>query len=168
MSRIAQFKIAIVSGLGLATPSVRCSRKPSCSTRSSHPTSVAGRSPPRRTQAGQLVPGIQVCSRARPHSQCDGIKALHDGRLRLNSRSARSNKSKRTQRRLVSLHFRLLEAGYVGTRGTHLMRQRSLNQALNASASNPIRGETSNTIANIGERVPIPGVPPDSLLIIGI
>src|SRR5258706_14985070 len=59
----------------------------------------------------------------------------------------------------------LLEAGYVGTRGTHLMRQRSLNQALNASASNPIRGETSNTIANIGERVPIPGVPPDSLLI---
>jgi len=59
----------------------------------------------------------------------------------------------------------LLEAGYVGTRGTHLMRQRSLNQALSASASNPIRGETSNTIANIGERVPIPGVPPDSLLI---
>ena len=59
----------------------------------------------------------------------------------------------------------LLEAGYVGTRGSHLMRQRSLNQALNASASNPIRGETSNTIANIGERVPIPGVPPDSLLI---
>jgi len=49
-------------------------------------------------------------------------------------------------------------SGYVGTRGTHLMRQRSLNQALNASASNPIRGETSNTIANIGERVPIPGV----------
>ena len=27
----------------------------------------------------------------------------------------------------------LLEAGYVGTRGTHLVRQRSLNQALSAS-----------------------------------
>jgi hypothetical protein len=59
----------------------------------------------------------------------------------------------------------LLEAGYVGSRGTHLMRQRSLDQALSASPSNPIRGETSNTIANIGERVPVPGVPPDSLLI---
>lgn len=59
----------------------------------------------------------------------------------------------------------LLEAGYVGSRGTHLVRQRSLNQALSASPSNPIRGETSDTIANIGERVPIPGVPSDSLLV---
>ena len=50
----------------------------------------------------------------------------------------------------------LLEVGYVGTRGTHLVRQRSLNQALPASV---------NTLANIPERVPIPGVPPDSLLI---
>ena len=57
----------------------------------------------------------------------------------------------------------LLEAGYVGTRGTRLTRQRSLNQALSASPDNPIRGQTSDTIANIGERVPIPGVPPDSL-----
>ncbi|QNI31137.1 carboxypeptidase regulatory-like domain-containing protein [Alloacidobacterium dinghuense] len=57
----------------------------------------------------------------------------------------------------------LSEIGYVGTRGTHLMRQRSLNQALQASAGNPIRGVTTNTIANILLRVPIPGVPPDSL-----
>ena len=57
----------------------------------------------------------------------------------------------------------LSEIGYVGTRGTHLMRQRSLNQALQASAGNPIRGITTNTIANISLRVPIPGVPPDSL-----
>ena len=57
----------------------------------------------------------------------------------------------------------ILETGYVGTRGTHLVRQRSLNQALDASPSNPIRGEISDTIANIGERVPIPGVPPDAL-----
>ena len=57
----------------------------------------------------------------------------------------------------------LLEIGYVGTRGTHLVRQRSLNQAMPASASDPIRGVTMNTLANVGERVPIVGVPPDSL-----
>jgi hypothetical protein len=33
----------------------------------------------------------------------------------------------------------LLEVGYVGTRGTHLVRQRSLNQALSTSANHPIR-----------------------------
>jgi len=59
----------------------------------------------------------------------------------------------------------LFEAGYVGTRGTRLVRQRSLNQALAASPSDPIRGTDFNTVANISERVPIPGVPPDSLLI---
>ena len=58
----------------------------------------------------------------------------------------------------------LLEIGYVGTRGTHLVRQRSLNQALTASANNPIRGVTTNTVANIPLRVPILGVPPDSLV----
>lgn len=50
----------------------------------------------------------------------------------------------------------LLEAGYVGTRGTHLVRQRSLNQALSTSV---------NTLENIPDRVPVPGVPPDSLVI---
>jgi TonB dependent receptor len=59
----------------------------------------------------------------------------------------------------------LLEVGYVGTRGTHLVRQRSLNQALAASEKNPIRNVTTNTVANIPERVPIPGVPADSLQI---
>jgi hypothetical protein len=58
----------------------------------------------------------------------------------------------------------LLEVGYVGTRGTHLVRQRSLNQALPASANNPIRKVTNNTLENIPLRVPIPGVPPDSLV----
>jgi len=57
----------------------------------------------------------------------------------------------------------LLEVGYVGTRGTHLVRQRSLNQALSASGSNPIRGVTSDTVANVSSRVPILGIPPDSL-----
>lgn len=57
----------------------------------------------------------------------------------------------------------LLEAGYVGTRGTHLVRQRSLNQALLASPAKPIRGVTNNTVANVPLRVPVMGVPPDSL-----
>lgn len=57
----------------------------------------------------------------------------------------------------------LLEIGYVRARGTHLVRQRSLNQALNASAENPIRGQTSDTVANIPLRVPVLGIPPDSL-----
>jgi len=50
----------------------------------------------------------------------------------------------------------LLEIGYVGTYGIHLARMRSLNQALSTS---------SNTIANIPSRVPVPGVPADSLVI---
>jgi hypothetical protein len=58
----------------------------------------------------------------------------------------------------------LFEAGYVGTRGTHLVRQRSLNQALQASPNNPIRAEITNTFANVPLRVRILGVPPDSLL----
>ena len=57
----------------------------------------------------------------------------------------------------------LLEVGYVGARGTHSQRFRSLNQALDASYKNPIRGVTSNAIANIGLRVPVPGIPADSL-----
>ena len=58
----------------------------------------------------------------------------------------------------------LLEIGYVGTRGTHLVRQRSLNQALSASANSPIRGVGTNSVTNIPLRVPIVGVPPDSLV----
>ena len=60
----------------------------------------------------------------------------------------------------------LLELGYVGTRGTHLQRVRSLNQAMDASATHPIRGVTSNTLANISLRVPIVGIPADSLDIV--
>jgi len=57
----------------------------------------------------------------------------------------------------------LLEVGYVGARGTHLLRTRSLNQALLASASNPIRGATTNTVANIAQRVPVQGYLPDGI-----
>jgi len=57
----------------------------------------------------------------------------------------------------------LLEAGYVGTHGTHLVRQRSLNQALAATVNDPIRGSDENTVLNIPMRVPILGIPADSL-----
>jgi hypothetical protein len=60
----------------------------------------------------------------------------------------------------------VLVVGYVGTRGTHLQRGRSLNQALSASLANPIRGVTSNTVANISQRVPIEGVPTDGLAVL--
>jgi hypothetical protein len=54
-------------------------------------------------------------------------------------------------------HNFMLEAGYVGTRGTHQIQNRSLNQALLASSASPIRGQTTNTVANIPLRVPILG-----------
>jgi hypothetical protein len=57
----------------------------------------------------------------------------------------------------------LFEAGYVGSRGTHLQRTRALNQALAASPDHPIRGVTSNTLADIPLRVPIRGIRPDSI-----
>jgi carboxypeptidase family protein len=57
----------------------------------------------------------------------------------------------------------VLEAGYVGSRGIHLQRFRSLDQALDASPENPINGVSSNTLANIGLRVPVPGIRADSL-----
>jgi hypothetical protein len=60
----------------------------------------------------------------------------------------------------------LLEVGYVGARGTRLLTTRSLNQALLASPENPIRGVTTNTVANIGLRVPVEGVPPDALVLV--
>lgn len=54
-------------------------------------------------------------------------------------------------------HNLVLEVGYVGTRGKHLVVTHSLNQALLASPGNPIRGATTNTLANVQLRVPIQG-----------
>jgi hypothetical protein len=56
-----------------------------------------------------------------------------------------------------------VDVAYVGARGTHLQRYRSLNQALSATPGSPINGVTTNTLANVSQRVPIPGVRPDSL-----
>jgi hypothetical protein len=55
-------------------------------------------------------------------------------------------------------HNTMLEVGYVGTRGTHQIAQDLPNQALSASATDPIRGETTNTVANVPLRVPIEGI----------
>ncbi|MGH9873098.1 MAG: carboxypeptidase regulatory-like domain-containing protein [Pyrinomonadaceae bacterium] len=54
-------------------------------------------------------------------------------------------------------HNFLLEVGYVGAKGTHQVVAHSLNQAGLASSSNPIRGITTNTVANVRNRVPILG-----------
>ena len=56
----------------------------------------------------------------------------------------------------------LWEVAYVGTRGIHLLRLRSPNQALNATPDHPIRGQTTDTLANISLRAPVLGVAPDS------
>lgn len=54
----------------------------------------------------------------------------------------------------------ILETGYSGERGEHLIRERSVNQAELASPANPIRGQTTNTLANIPLRVPFEGFDP--------
>jgi outer membrane receptor protein involved in Fe transport len=60
----------------------------------------------------------------------------------------------------------VLQIGYQGERGTHLIEQRSFNQALSASPSDPIRGQTSNTLDNIPLRVPYEGFDSSQSLII--
>ena len=57
----------------------------------------------------------------------------------------------------------LWEVGYVGTRGIHLLRYRSLDQALSASPDSPIRGVTSNSLANSPLRVPVVGFAANAL-----
>ncbi len=60
----------------------------------------------------------------------------------------------------------LLEIGYLGTGGWHLLRIRTPNQALSASPGNPIRGAVSNTVSNIGLRVPVQGIAPESMKLV--
>ena len=54
----------------------------------------------------------------------------------------------------------MLEVGYDGNRGTKLLQGRSFNQARSASVSNPVRGQTSNDLSNVAQRVPIEGFDP--------
>jgi hypothetical protein len=51
----------------------------------------------------------------------------------------------------------MFELDYVGSRGQDLVRMLSINQALLASPSNPIRGATTNTVLNVQQRVPYEG-----------
>ena len=60
----------------------------------------------------------------------------------------------------------VLEIGYEGSRGTHLVQQRLFNQALSATSSNPVHSETENLFANIANRVPILGFAADGATII--
>lgn len=52
----------------------------------------------------------------------------------------------------------LFKIGYVGARGTRLLRFREANQAQLASPSNPINGEITNSLANVALRVPYVGL----------
>jgi hypothetical protein len=54
----------------------------------------------------------------------------------------------------------VLEVGYAGMRGTHMLVVRDINQAALASPTNPIRGETTNTLSNIPLRVKYEGFSP--------
>jgi hypothetical protein len=60
-----------------------------------------------------------------------------------------------------------LEVGYSGGHYTHLLLAVDPNQAGLASASNPIRGETTNTLENIQLRVPYEGFSSSSMSRLG-
>jgi Carboxypeptidase regulatory-like domain len=59
----------------------------------------------------------------------------------------------------------IAEIGYVGGHGTKLFENVYANQAVLASASDPIRGQTTNTLANVPLRVPYEGWNPAGLLL---
>ncbi|MBV8895813.1 MAG: carboxypeptidase regulatory-like domain-containing protein [Acidobacteriaceae bacterium] len=60
----------------------------------------------------------------------------------------------------------VLEAGYEGARGTHLLDDRYFDQALSASPSNPVRGATDNSAATLLQRTPYQGFLPAGVNII--
>ena len=51
----------------------------------------------------------------------------------------------------------LFEIGYAGARGTRTTEGQEANEAQSASPSNPIRGQTDNTVANVNLRRPLLG-----------
>lgn len=59
----------------------------------------------------------------------------------------------------------MLEVGYRGARGTQLFQERAFDMAEDATVT-PIRGQTTNTFANIALRKPIEGFSPSSAAII--
>ena len=61
----------------------------------------------------------------------------------------------------------VLDVGYSGARGLHLIDERSVNQAGLASPANPINGQTTNILENIQARVPFLGFSSAQMLQIG-
>ena len=55
----------------------------------------------------------------------------------------------------------VLEVGFDGVRGTKLAEERAFNQALDATVT-PIRGQTTNTLANLAQRSPFLGFSNDA------
>ena len=52
----------------------------------------------------------------------------------------------------------LMELGYSGAKSTHIPGCYQFNQALLASLSNPVNGETDNTVENVVQRLPFTGI----------
>jgi Carboxypeptidase regulatory-like domain/TonB-dependent Receptor Plug Domain/TonB dependent receptor len=52
----------------------------------------------------------------------------------------------------------LWQVGYVGTKGTHLTGCVEFNQALIATPQNPVNGQTTTTVENLGLRLPFQGI----------
>ena len=59
----------------------------------------------------------------------------------------------------------LMDIAYGGARSTKLIDANYVNQAALASPANPIRGQTTNTVANVALRVPYEGWSPAGLLL---
>lgn len=57
----------------------------------------------------------------------------------------------------------VVEVGYVGTVSDHRPGQIEFDQALLASPAHPVNGETTNSVNNLIQRLPIAGVSPGSL-----
>ncbi|MGB9465743.1 MAG: carboxypeptidase regulatory-like domain-containing protein [Candidatus Acidiferrum sp.] len=55
------------------------------------------------------------------------------------------------------------QIGYVGTKSNRIETTNGINEAQLASAEDPINGETTNTVANAVDRVPILGIAPSGL-----
>ncbi|WP_041592471.1 TonB-dependent receptor [Terriglobus roseus] len=65
-------------------------------------------------------------------------------------------------------HNDLLQIGYVGSRSIHRPGSIEFDQALLASPTRPVNGETTNSTNNLIERLPIQGVSPGSLFTMSI
>jgi hypothetical protein len=61
----------------------------------------------------------------------------------------------------------VLEVGYTGARATHLFQATNADPALFATPADPIRGATTNTLANVSQRLVIQGFTPGGITVEG-